>query len=239
MNTREFFTLLKSGNICAGFSEPVLTALLNQAIGILGKQEHPFYLSLNEDTGLPPLLETSSGTYVYEAPDDEWKFDSVQPLWTIANILVRYDMYDNYDYELQDYFNGDDNYVINETDYIEIGGRRYLPWYQCQVKHGLEGEKCKIIFSKDPRDTTNKYYVQGYVKPPEITTDRDPIPFPDNRGLHMAILLPAVEALAKGRNNGDMDTQMRYIEQVLRRQMTDRLSDGASGKKHKVSLGII
>ncbi|MFW6145595.1 MAG: hypothetical protein ACOC4Y_02220 [bacterium] len=233
MNTRELLTMLKGGNICTGFSEPVLISLLNQAISILGKQAHSNFIALDPDTGQPPILETTAGTYHYTAPTDTWVYNTDAVIWNVENILLRYTYRDNYDYDF-DSIDRADSVIENNYQYIELGGRYYLPYYQCQTMPADDG--ARIIFSVDPGDTTDKYYVQGYVAPPTINTDRDPLPIPDIRGTHMEILLPAVERLAEARNNGNMMEAIQHLEKTLRPLLTQRLRLGTSGDRNRVTL---
>jgi hypothetical protein len=183
----------------------------NQAHNILMSQECSQNLVLDESTGNIPILTTVAGYFAYNAAADVWR---------VTDVLVSAD--DKY---LVDYESEIRKKRRNE---VVIAGMRFWPFPFVRQKQDWRGNNspARIVFSQDPGDTTDRFYLQQYRRPTDIlslTIEGDIAPPYD-----VEILIPATAKLIEGVLSGN------YIEaqQVLRQfkmEMARILESGVQG----------
>lgn len=206
-----------------GFSKAGdLIPLLNETVQLLCKWETPHFLYLDPTTGRPPALPTSKGIFgPYYGPSGTWR---------VSNVLTRGDFQDDYGLSTSSMSNP----VANSMEPIEIGGNYWYPYHPCSFNDALIGGLPTGYFSRDPGDSTTKFYLQCYRTPTQITSDRIEIPIPDSNGAHRLVVFPAFMKLIEGQNHGNYVEAVEYILQNLTPRLWSILGGGAKGTHHRV-----
>lgn len=214
----------------AGYSRSSdVIPIINEVHSLLCKQEVGHFLIIDPTTGRPPTFDTVAGTYQYTAPT-VGSGASLQTPWRVANVLRLVDDLVNYDYRYHDY--GFDQ--ENVSEYIEIGGRYYYPYFQCQAYDRIDSSSpARIIFSSDPQTTSGRFYVQEYREPRAILSDRIQLEIPDVKGAHRALFFPACMKYIEGINHGNYEEAIKYIDEEVSPKIRDIFNGGAKGRRHR------
>ena len=232
---------LLSTSQAQGFGRPVLVFLLNQVIQALrtheSAQNMAHAVNLATTNGRLPTLATQNNVYRYDLSDNTiWPHEDV---WRVAKIHTREELTNDYeDYNITDYGSEYDK-PVNTSQAVEINGNWYFPYYQCRSYDlELDGDGNSIgpivEFSRNPGDTTDRYFIQAYKSVQIVSSDRQPIPLPDSDGAHLMIVFPCFTKLIEARNNGNYEEAFEYIK-FKRIELYGILDKGAQGQTHTVT----
>ncbi|MFH1739955.1 MAG: hypothetical protein ABIH23_13170 [bacterium] len=223
MNTREI--LVAAERLSKGYARAnELLPILADAVDILMMHPCPQTMIVDPLTGLLPVLNTNDGIYTYEAPALTLSGDTVNA-YHVGAVLVNPETY------LTDY--NFSNIGVNDTEWVEIGGRYYYPYLNVKTYDGYNRNPAVIVFSVNPGTTTGYFYVQEYVYPPRIESDREEVPCPDRDGAHRMILLPTMMKLIEAEQHGNYTEAIEYINEYLKPKMWAILNAGAQGCEHR------
>lgn len=200
--------------------------IIREVVNILCKTESKRFLSLNPATGRPYTLITQDTNY--------GPYNGRQGIWGVTNILLRqpvqdYGLYYDYDSEYAE------KPYLNTTEPIEINGNWYYPFNFATAEDALEGGLVRIMFSRNPGTTTDRYFMQAYEIPTQITSDRQNLPIPDSYGAHRAYVFPACLALIEALDHGNYEKAITHIETVTRPMMWKVLNKGFGGGRNRVT----
>jgi hypothetical protein len=168
-----------------GFSQMVL------------KSDSDENIYFDTSTGELPYLVTNQGTFQYTIPSTYYRLKEivVREEVRISNNPV--------------YSRHDLNHVSNE---ISIQGRRY------RVIHAVKNQPygtgtCTVMFRDDPGNTTTTYQIYGYVPVNAITSISSNLNIPEE--FHMSVVIPAIQLLIDGIENGRYVDNLKYINETL------------------------
>ena len=239
MTSGEIVSLLSSSQ-AQGFSRPLLLSILSMVQDALMKHESAQTMAVDSVTGLLPLLATQNGVFQYDlsAVMNPSNSNIERNIIRVGNVLLKRPLYNDYDLNLVDYGYYDEP-VANTTEPIEVNGNWYYPYYAVKTTDALLDSTGNITgpvitFTRAQGDTTDKFYIQGYMGPVAITSDRQQLSVPDIDGAHLMIVFPCFTKFIEARNNGNYEEAMEYIE-TQRYKLWNILSKGAQGNRSKVT----
>lgn len=180
---------------------------------------------ITNSNGRLPFLRTIKGVYEYSAP----VVNSSTP-WSVAYVLLREPL--SRDYNIYDYQFSEPP-PVNTVEYVEFGGNYYYPYQFVRTLDALEDQSCRIVFSRNPGNTTNKFSLLMYRRPREILSDRIQLQLPDRDGAHMMYFFPAVMKMIEAQNHGNYMEAVEYIESYLKPKYWKVMNSGAQGRRHK------
>ncbi len=199
--------------------------IINEVHKMFTMRELPQLVITDPATGSLPILTTVDGTFQYTAP-----VTGGHTPWCVSGIYTRWP--GTGDYNAVEY-NNTEPPMVNTTDYKEFGGNYYYMYQFARSFDALEDVAAQIIFSRNPGDTTNKFYLLMYRTPADIASDRIQLQIPDRGGAHRLFFFPAVMKLIEAQNHGNYMEAVSYIEDVLKPKMKEVLSSGVTGHRHK------
>jgi hypothetical protein len=200
--------------------------IIRSVVNMLCKVEAKRFLLINAATGRPPTLvtrDTVNGPY-----------NGPVGVWRVTRILLRqpvldYGLYYDYDSEYAE------KPYLNTTEPVEINGNWYYPFNFAKAEDALEGGRVPIMFSRNPGATTDRYFMQAYQLPTQITSDRQVLPIPDSYGAHRAYVFPACLALIEAMDHGNYEKAVSYIEGTIRPLVWKVLNKGFDGSRNRVT----
>lgn len=175
--------------------------------------------------GALPTLDTTQGVYEYDAPVVNGKTP-----WCVSGVFLRKPISEDYNFTSYGYTEKPD---LNTFDYMEFGGNYYFNFQFVTTLDSTVDNPAKIIFSRDPGTSTERFYLLMYEQPIEILSDRTQLQIPDRDGAHILYFFPACLKLIEAQNHGNILEAVEYIEQVLKPKMWKVLSSGVHGRHHK------
>ena len=200
--------------------------IIRDAVNIFCKTENKRSLIINPATGRPFTLTTTDFGYgPYDGPAGSWRVTRI----LLKQPIQDYGLYYDYDSEYSE------KPYLNTTEPIEITGNWYYPFNFAKGEDALDGSLPQIEFSRNPGATTDRYYMQAYRLPTQITSDRQVIPIPDSYGAHRAYLLPACLALIEAMDHGDYQKTVAYIETAMKPLVWKVLNKGFGGGRNRVT----
>ncbi|MCP3683505.1 MAG: hypothetical protein GY861_12530 [bacterium] len=199
--------------------------IINEAHKMFMKHEQAQTTIIDPTTGRLPTLSTTLDQYEYDAP-----VVNNQVPWSVGKVCLRFNR--PFDYNRQSYVYSELP-LINTYEYFEMGGNHYYPYQFAQQLDALVDEPCKITFTRNPGDTTNRFYLLMYKQPKEILSDRIQLQIPDRDGAHRMYFFPAVMKLIEAQNNGNYMEAVEYIETVLKPKVWKVMNSGQQGRRHK------
>lgn len=200
--------------------------VIRSAVNIFCKTESKRFLMRDPLTGRPYTLTTTDSNYgPYNGPAGSWRVTRIM----LKQPVEDYGLYYDYDSEYAE------KPYLNTTEPIEIDGNWYYPFNFASAEDALDGALPQIWFSRNPGASTDRYYMQAYALPTQITSDRQVIPIPDSYGAHRAYLLPACLSLIEAMDHGDYEKTVAYIEGTMRPLLWKALNKGASGGRKRVT----
>lgn len=183
---------------------------LNKAHLSLMTQECEQLLVLDEATGVLPLLTTTAGEPAYNAADS---------IWRIAEVLIATD--DNYQVDY-------DSPRMSQRNEVVVAGMRYYPFpFVRQTRDRKDSSNpARIIFSQDPGDTTDRFYLRQYRRPTDILSlsIQHDVPPPYDYD----ILLPATGKLIEAVQSGNYAEAHQALK-VFKSEMAEALNGGIQG----------
>lgn len=226
MYTGELADLIKQSK--SGWSlENDIVPLIRDVVNILCKVENARFLVIDSSTGRPPLLTTTNNNFgPYNGPVDSWR---------VANLLLKEPAYDYAWVQDYDSVYGEKPYA-NTSEPITINGNWYYPYPFCRSDDALEDARPQIHFSRNPGDTTDRFYMEAYLKPAQITSTQVQLPIPDSYGCHRLYVLPACLTLIEAVDHGNYEKGLAYIETVIKPNMWKVLNKGAPRMKSRVTM---
>jgi len=230
MTVGEMISLLSTSQ-AQGFGRPLLVSILNMLQNAFYKHECEMTLIHDSTTGKLPFIATTAKKFEYSLP---------AYVWRVANVLTRlqYDYdYDYYDYDGLGYQEAP---PVNKSVPVVINGNKYYPYQQVKTfdSRTIDGEEsgARLLFTRDPGDSTTKFYYQGYMVPYEqLTSDRQNLSIPDSDGAHLLIVFPCFTKLIEARNNGNYEEAMQYIAMKRMELWNNVMSAGAQGNEHRTT----
>lgn len=118
------------------------------------------HIKINSSTGRPPILETTSGTYQYDAGSDCRKVYAI-------GIDALSDYVPTVFYN---YYNRLAGRVVMDQRIITIGGWAYI-YIEAYTQDVMRGAEAKVTFPFNPGTTDDTYYLFYYKKYDDITSD--------------------------------------------------------------------
>lgn len=198
--------------------------IVNEVHKIFYKHEASQGVITDSDGSLPRLV-TTANTFEYDAPTVNG-----QVPWCCSGISLREPI--SRDYNIYDYQFSEPP-PINTVEYMEWQGNYYYKYQFARTLDALEDEVCKIIFSRNPGNTRNKFRLLMYKKPREILSDRIQLQVPDRDGLHRMYFFPACMKLIEAQNHGNYMEAIDYIEKYLKPKVWKVMNSGAQGRRHR------
>jgi hypothetical protein len=200
MNTSSVITDLVRLN--PDWTRPQILDVVNNVVNQLLKIERDSSVYLSPTTGNLPFLTTTAGTFTYTVT-----IPGIS-IWKIRSIVV------------------DANDTINETwslsddcdreyETVRFTGRVYnnVPGRaNDEADTGTPGE-CEYTFLVDPGTTTNKYRIMAYVATTPILSESINIPINDS--FRNSVVIPAVQVMIDGMDNGRLPDAVEYIDTKL------------------------
>lgn len=239
MTSGEFVSLLSSSQ-AQGFGRPLLLSILSLVQDALVKHESSQTMAVDTVTGLLPLLTTRNNVMRYDlsVAMNPSNSNIQRNFFRISNVMLKKPLGNDYALEFVDY-GTNQKPPANTTEPIEINGNWYYPYYAVKTEDALLNSAGSITgpvltFSRNPGDTTNKFYIQGYMRPTPITSDRQQLAIPDIDGAHLMIVFPCFTKMIEARNNGNYEEAIEYITEK-RYKLWEIMSKGAQGTRHKVT----
>jgi hypothetical protein len=210
----------------AGFNrENDVIPAINLVHKMVTNREVPQLVILDPATGSLPVLATQANILTYEAP----VVNNLTP-WCVSGVYTRWP-------NTRDYGSVDYNYyeppLVNTTDYKEFGGNYYYQYQFARTFDALEDVAARIVFSRDPGESDNRFYLLMYRTTADILSDRIQLQIPDRDGAHMLYFFPAVMKWIEAQNHGNYMEAVDYIENVLKPKVKEVLSGGATGHRHR------
>lgn len=214
--TRENVAWLHNRN--PKFSAQQILEFLNEVHMKCVHQEIDQFLYRDPATGMPPFLQTTEGTRVYNCPSNCRK---------TSKIFV--DLYCQ-KYHYTSMYNNRrviDNVRLEE---FEWGGERfyYLPWISQTDALVSAGVLATVTWGAnyDPGTTTNQYYHLFWIKCNQILTLDDEMQLPDELHFGIRKMVSAYMATEDyGESQSDEDVMIR-----IARDVRNRLDIGARGR---------
>ena len=239
MTSGELVSLLSSSQ-AQGFSRPLLFSILDMVQNALMKHESLQSIAIDSTTGLLPLLTTVNNIYRYDMSTEitPAKSNILRPVFRVSNIMLKKPLRNDYNFDFVDYESNSEP-PVNTTEPIEIGGNFYYPYYSIHQEDALLDSSGNvtgpfITFTRNPGDTTNKFYVKAAMACTKITSDRQQLTIPDIDGSHLMIVFPCFAKVIEARNNGNYEEAFEYMK-AKRYELWDIISKGAQGKRHRVT----
>jgi hypothetical protein len=195
---------------------------LNAAHFILetvGSEQHIYY---DGSTGKFPSVDTTDGVFQYDLPDEIWRLEDLLIELTVGvtintsvlNTLVGFDY-------------GSRRATTKKIDYRTYAGIEYarVPYVRSQL--ATEDDPASIIFSVNPGDSTDYYFVRGIKKPTQIVSESIQVDTPPPYDYQF--LIPAASTLIRGIEHGNYAEARAYIENVLKPQYARVRNAGEQG----------
>lgn len=197
--------------------------VVREVVNILCKVEAAQFLIVDNSTGRLPLLTTVANNFgPYNGPAGSWRVSGVflkEPAYSYLSTL--------------DTQYGEEPFT-NTEEPIEINGNWYYQFPFVRSDDAIGSVLPQIYFSRDPGDTTTRFYIRSYRSPAQITSDRIQIPIPDSYGAHRFYVLPACLALIEAMDHGNYQDAVAYIEGSVKPLIWKVLNGGTQGKRHRV-----
>lgn len=198
---------------------------INEVHKMVTKRELPQLVITDPATGSLPILPTRTTVLRYTAP-----VVGGHTPWCVSGVYTRWP-------NTRDYGSVDYNYyeppLVNTTDYKEFGGNYYYQYQFVRSFDALEDVAAYVLFSRDPGESDNRFYLLMYRTPTDIASDRIQLQIPDREGAHRLYFFPAVMKLIEAQNHGNYMEAVAYIEDVLKPKMKEILSAGVTGHTHR------
>ena len=192
-----------------------LLRYLNAAHMILMSIESEQTLIYDDTTGHLPLLQTY---------DTVHKYVMASNVWRVSGILVdaRRDMWPAQDYGLVR------NLRSSRQNSVMIGGRYYAKIPYVRTHDFVNSNQlCRIVFTVNPKDSIDLYYLQSYKRPTDIISESIQVDIP--APLDFDILIPATAKLIDGVLNGNYDDARRMVRQELKPLLWKEMDSGDQG----------
>jgi hypothetical protein len=144
-----------------------------------------------------PYLATTAGTFLYTLPTTYYR---------IKDIVVRESNYKS----INPYFSANEHDNVKSP--IEIAGKRYR--VVSTVKNQPYGSgTCTVMFRQDPQTTSTTYQIYGYIPVNKISSVSSTLNVPEE--FHLSVIVPALQLMIDGLENGKFTENLAYIEQSL------------------------
>jgi len=167
-------------------------------------------LIFDETTGKLPLLTTVSGTFAYY----------VDPAVSFVDGVL-------FENEAQSFLS-DYGREIVVPEYLSIAGIQYIRIPFVRTWPATDSANAKILFTKNPGDTTDRYFLRTYRRP--ATLDSDSIPLLIPPPYDELYLLPATAKLVEGANHGNYIEARTAIIREFKPLMWQAFNEGEQGQ---------
>jgi hypothetical protein len=192
----------------SNYSRPQILDTLNEVLTIVYSENMAQTIAIDAATGQPPTLDTIEGTFEYDLPLDCRELEAViVDTGSTSNA-------GNYGVPV---FGTNNNIVLFNKEWVQI------PATSISL-NGAGG--ATVTFTQDPGTTTDYYSLFYYKAPPEIETEDDEIPLPNE--LHY-LLRQAVLAMLNTENYGQTGFDNSVFENVIK-QIRNRMNRGTQAK---------
>lgn len=218
MNTKQLINYMKLG--APGWDRTggkSLLGLLNEAQNILLRQE--LAQRMFRVDGEFPYLQTTDGVYEYDADNSNIPdLPATTNLWRIGAILYRTNL---------DIWYNIENKIESPSDILQFGGKQYYRLALVTTDDRVDTDPPKIKFSVNPGDTTEDYFVLGYIDPIQMTTEtiQPEIPEVDR----VKILLPTANKLVEAIQNNTWGDALDYIDKYFCKKIRNSRDGGEQG----------
>ena len=182
------------------WTRPQVRDVINNLVKLFLKTPLDSQVYIDTTTGELPYLSTTAGTYNYSPTI------SGVSLWGIKEIVVDADDASAIDFDLPN----DD--ADREWQELRFLGRLYnvVP----TKKNNEEGSTGpSVTFRIDPGTKTSLYRLMAWETPSEITSDSVEIPIDDRH--RYTIVMPAIQSVIDGLDNGRYVEAMQYVSSTL------------------------
>lgn len=244
LTTQEIVTEIKE-EYAPKWSRNRIRSHLNWAQNFLFKADcfdHIFFND-DDDTFPYPFLETTEGTLKYDINDSallDSDGDAVAITYRglsatcrkVNNIFISVSSLGGSDYDRR--FYGDRISLVGVNRYYSR--RLYsISYYGVPVKilPAVDAENSLVIFAEDPGTETDRYYVEMYVNPPELSSEAISMVIDTDHWKHY-IIDSVVGAIEKSRN-GSSEKLMTFMKKWKREYLQEADSNRKkwSPVKHK------
>ena len=208
--------------------------IINDVHKILYKNERSQVYITNPTTGRLPVLPTQENVYNYNAPEVASlnANEPTQIAWRVAGVYLRKPLNNDYDNNFDEYYHTE-HPPINTCEYQEWGGNYYYKYQFVRTFDETIDVPARICFTRQPGDTTSRFYLLMYRKPREITSDRIQLQIPDSEGFHRRHFFPAVSKYIEAMNHGNFEETNAYIDEVVVPVVRKIMNSGAQGKRNR------
>ncbi len=185
---------------------------LNSANLILASQDCSMMLVLDNATGTLPILATTGGVFAY---------NMVTTIRKVSDVLVSTDSIVFNDYGTTAMSTG--------RNYIVIGGMKFVRWPYVMKPQEYRSVSvpAKVIFSKDPGTTSDRFYLYAFRRPTQILSQniQSDIVSPWDA----EYLLPAASKLIEGVQSGNYVEAYQWIQKELKPKMANAMNKDMQG----------
>ena len=189
--TSGFISQIARGD--SNFSRSQILDYLNDVLVIVFGANMAQTLAL-DTTGQPPYLPTTQGQFLYEAPDNCREI-------VVVGIDAGVTFGNDYRYGVP---------VVGYGGEVTLNNRIYRK-IPASTRNATPAGNATILFSDDPGTNAAIYRIVYYTKAPQLETEDDPIPLPEELFYD---LKKAVLAMMNTVNYGDTDFDKNVIEET-------------------------
>lgn len=184
------------------WSSARILGLLNNLLQMAFKKPLKSQLYIVPTTGDFPFLTTTAGTYKYSV--------SVSSVWSVSEIIT--------DTDVSGWVaTGPINFGTNTTPdkfsrKFTYNDRNYWT-VPCSKVNAIGSTVPTVQFGFDPGSYSDRYRIAGYDAPTTVLSTTTEYPVDDN--FRYSVIIPAVQLLIDGFDNGRYAENMLYIEDKL------------------------
>lgn len=208
--TSQNITLIKRR--ANNYSKEEILSAYSEFHQIVYNQNTEQTIKVDSTTGMPPLLETTSGQFEYDCPDDCREVAAV-----ITQDPIDYRNIEKPYLESQTYW-----YQNKEFHREHVTSRNALP----------DGTPAKVTFLYDPGTSTDRFYLVYYIKAGAIENYSDSIKIPEE--LHWKFRRGVLLMLRQEDYGVTRDAEIE-MKRILR-DIRNKLNTGAQGRIHRTPL---
>lgn len=202
------------------YSTQTLVEMLDSLSKLLLRIENEDRYYYDTTTGDFPFLTTTAGTFQYSSIPNIWKIRDVVINTGVYNDVGITPVTSNNSY----YGNKPGTSYGYDTAPIKVGNRAYKS-VPCKKTEAYQGGTPSVMFRFDPGDKSDLYQIIGYKEPTTISTTNVQLEIPVQ--YHETVVIPAMQAIIDGEENGRYQEQIAYIERVLKPKIQWSMSSNA------------
>lgn len=203
----------------SNYSRPQIIDAMNEVLKIVYSQPAAQMQAIDPTTGQPPFLATTAGQYTYDLPDD-----CRECVAAVIDTGVLASGSTTTHYGLP---------VFSDAKTLIAFNRlwRVIPATSIAATYD---EPATITFTDDPGTTTDNINIVYFKKAPEIETQDDPVPLPEN--LHY-LMRQATLAMLSTENYGETGFNNQVLENTVVKIRTE-MNRGTQARVGKTPVQV-